>query len=142
MPATETLIWLALKNAISKVVTDPVMTVYDPGETFTPPSDANGLIPYLLSSDIRNDSVRITIEGDIHELSGTLLLTIMWPVSLNISHTQLIEIAGTIATFFKADTQIRYPGIVLRCVKNSDCIQPYRDGVYLASVVRIYWSTT
>ena len=143
MPHIETSIWLALKARIGTLVTSPVMTVIEPDATFTPPKDANNVpTPYILCSDIRNDNVRVDISGKTHIRSGTLMLSVNWPVARTVSHSQLMQAASGIAAHFPADTRMKYDNACLRVTAAPDVMQPYRDNDVKVCVVRIPWSTT
>lgn len=142
MPSIETIIWLAIKSHLATLTTSPTMTIYDPGATITPASDSNGPLPFITTSDVRNDSNRVTIGPEVHERSGTLLVSVQWPIARAVSHIQLVEIAGKIAEHFKADTRMKYGLTCVRTTKDADILQPYRDNTYRVAVVRVYWSTT
>jgi hypothetical protein len=142
MPAIETQIWLALKARIDTLVTSPTMPKYDPDATFTPPSSGGVLQPFILVSDVRNDNRRITIGPGLHARSGTLMLSIHWPASNPIAHAALLQIAGKVAAHFPADLRMKYGSCCLRVTRDSDSMQPYRDGIHTVSLVKVYWSTT
>lgn len=147
MPATETECWMALKSRIDTLVTNPAMTVAEPGAVITPPKDgANNPLPFILTSDIRNDHVRVSIGRQpsgrvLHRRSGTLILSVQWPLSSPVSHAQLVQIGGGIAEHFPADTRMRYGSTCLRVTHDADAQQPYHDGAYRVVVVRVRWST-
>ncbi|WP_305096479.1 phage tail terminator-like protein [Croceibacterium aestuarii] len=144
MPSIETSDWLALKSRIDTLVTDPAMPRFDPGETVTPPSDATGPAPFVLLSDVTNDPQRVGISsrglsGVDHIRSGTLMLTVQWPIARAVSHTQLKEIAGQIAAHFPADTCMSFGASRLRVSENASTLPAYVDGAYRVAVVRVPW---
>lgn len=141
MPAIETTDWLALKKRIDKLVTNPVMQRFEPDAIFTPPKDASGPAPYILISDVVNDPVRGGISGVPGIRSGTLMLTVMWPIARAVSHPQLKEIAGQIAAHFPEDLCMTSGPSRLRVTQDSASLQPYVDGAYRVAVVRVFWSS-
>jgi hypothetical protein len=144
MPSIETTDWLALKSRIDTLVTD--MSVFEPGALVTPPSDAAGPLPYILLSDTTNDKVRVGLSarpnvGVDHIRSGTLMLTIMWPLARAVSHVQLREVAGQIAEHFPADLCMTFGPSRLRTTQDADALPAYVDGAYRVSVVRVFWNS-
>lgn len=142
MPTLDTTDWLALRARIDTLVTDPVMPAFDPGALVTPPSDATGPLPFILLSDVPNDRTRVGINTSVpHIRSGTLLLTVQWPIAREVSHVQLREIAGQIAAHFPADTCMRYGQSRLRVTRDATALQPYVDGAYRVAAVRVPWTS-
>lgn len=146
MPSTETTDWLALKSRVDTLVTNPVMPVFEPGAIVTPPIDASGPAPHILLSDVPNDPDRVGISrrgsaGVDHIRSGTLMLTVQWPIARTVTHTQLKEIAGQIAAHFPADTCMSFGPSRLRVTQDAAALQPYVDGTYRVAVVRVFWSS-
>lgn len=137
IPKLETAIWQALTDAAHAVVTSPVMTVYEPGAIIT------GQPPYILLSDIRNDKVREGINASVgHQQSGTLLLTVHWPLSQPITHLQLVEIGATIAGNFTADKCLRHGQANLRVTRDSDVLASFVSGNFRVLPVRVFWVLT
>lgn len=142
LPILETQIWYALKSRIDTLVTNPAMPVYDPDAVIVPPKDVSGVpLPFILASDGRNDEDRIGISDDISGDSGTLILSVQWPLARAIEHQQLVEIGGRIAAHFPADTCMQYGGTSIRVTKRTRPLPPYVDGAYRVVVVRVFWST-
>lgn len=165
MPSIETTDWLALKSRIDMLVTSPVMQRFEPGEIVTPPVqtevpweggenwsneegwDVAGVpLPFILLSDATNDPVRMGmsgrgIAGVDHVRSGTLMLSVQWPLARPITHTQFREIAGQIAAHFSADTCMTYGPSRLRVTQDSASLPAYVDGAYRVAVVRVFWSS-
>ena len=133
-PTKETRIWLAIKD---RVDTLPVSySVIEPGEVFEPSSG-----PFILVSDIRNETARMGIDPRLHEHSGTLILQARWPIANPVSRTQMVEIGGKIAEYFPADTMMQYGGVCVRVIQDATMLQPDVDGAYRVVTVRVLWST-
>lgn len=146
MPAIETSDWLALKSRIDTLVTDPVMPRFEPGAIVTPPTDATGPAPYILLSDVPNDPQRVGLSaranvGVDHVRSGTLLLSIQWPIARAVSHTQLRELQGQVAAHFPADLCMSFGASRLRTTQDAGVLQPYVEDAYRVAVVRVFWSS-
>jgi hypothetical protein len=146
MPAIETTDWLALKGRIDTLSTTPTMTVFEPGALVTPLTDATGPAPFILASDVGNEPERVGISaranvGVDHIRSGTLMLSLQWPIAREITHTQLKEIAGQIAAHFPADTCMQFGPSRLRVTQDAAVMQPYVDGAYRVAVVRVFWTS-
>jgi len=146
MPSIETTDWLALKSRIDTLVTSPVMTRFDPDAIVTPPTDAIGPAPYILLSDVTNDPVRVGLSarpvvGVDHVRSGALMLTVQWPISRAVTHTQLKEIGGQIAAHFPADTCMTFGQSRLRVTADAAAMQAYVEGAYRVVVVRVFWNS-
>lgn len=138
LPKTETSIWLALRSAVDQIITNPTLPTFDPGAIVTPPSNN---APFLLLSDVRNDKGRAFIGKGDHVQSGTLLLTVQWPLVRPVDHTQLMELGATIAANFPADKCIQYGGVRIRVTRDSDALASYVEGAYRMVPVRVFWTT-
>lgn len=136
MPAIETTDWMALKGRIETLVTTPAMQVIEPGAIVQLPAE-----PHILLSDVTNDPVRLGIDRRLHVRSGTLMLTVQWPIARDITHVQLREIAGQIAAHFPADTCMSYGASRLRVTTDAAALPAYVDGAYRVAVVRAPWSS-
>lgn len=142
MPSIQTTDWLAIKSLIDTLSTNPTMLVFEPEAIITPPKDATGPAPFILLSDVPDDPQRIGIGTDLpHTRSGTLLLTVQWPIARAVTHTQLREIAGQIAAHFTADTCMAFGPSRLRVVQDASTLQPFTEGAYKVAVVRVRWSS-
>jgi len=160
MPSIETTDWLALKTRVDTLVTSPAMLRFDPGQVITPPVqteqnwdgeepwsneegwDTPGLpMPFLLLSDVTNDPQRMGISGVDHVRSGTLMITVQWPIARPISHVQLKEIGGQIAAHFPADTCMSFGPSRLRMTQDAAAMSAYVDGAYRVLPVRALWSS-
>lgn len=137
MPTIEAKIWLALKDRIGTLVTDPVIPAYGPDEIVAQPA------PYILISDIRNTPMRYGISNKgPNGYSGTLVLAVHYPIAAkDITHTQLLELAGTIAAHFPSDTRMQFQDICLRATGPADVAQPYRQDTNRVVLVRVPWSS-
>lgn len=137
MPAIETTDWLALKSHIDTLVTSPVLPHFDPGAIIQLPAE-----PHILLSDVTNDPVRMGINRSTpHVRSGTLMLTLHWPIAHPIDHAQLREIAGQIAAHFPADTCMSFGPSRLRVTTDAASLPAYVDGAYRVAVVRVPWTS-
>lgn len=134
LPKIETAIWKALSEAAHNIVTSPAMSIYEPGEIIP-----KGSAPCILLSDVRNDKVRWGVGTD-SILSGTLMITAHWPLAEAITHTQLMEIGGTIAANFPADRCLQWGGVRVRITRDSDVLASYVDGLFRVLPVRVFWS--
>lgn len=138
MPQLQTTDWLALKERINTLVTNPVMTKYEPGEIVTHPS----LTPFILLSDVTNDNERVGINSSLnHTRSGTLMLTIHWPVSQPIGHSSLKELGASVAAHFPADLCLSFGPSRLRVTQDADALPAYIDGPYRVLPVRVFWTS-
>lgn len=143
IPKIETSIWLALKSAVDAMVTAPPMQVFEPGETIEPPSDVTGLLPFVTVSDPRNDNVRAGINSSLaNTRSGTLLITIQWPLANPVSHESLVQMGAVVAGHFPEDRCMRYGEARLRVTRDSDVLAPYVAGAYRVIPVRVFWVTS
>lgn len=141
MPAIETTDWLALKSRIDTLVTNPAMTRFEPGAIVVPPTDATGPAPFILISDVPNDPQRIGIDPRLHIRTGTLLLSVQWPIARIIGHAQLKEIAGQVAAHFPADQCMSFGPSRLKVTQDAAALQPFVEGAYRVAVVRVFWSS-
>lgn len=147
MPTIQTTDWLALKSRIDTLATDPAMPIFEPDAIVTPSADAIGPAPFILLSDVPNDPVRVGISsrsgrGVEHTRSGTLMLTLQWPIARAVTHTQMREIAGEIAAHFPADACMSFGPSRLRVTQDASVLPSYVDGAYRITVVRALWSST
>lgn len=146
MPSIETTDWLALKSRLDTLVTSSGMPMYEPGAIVTPPTDAIGPAPFILLSDVTNDPARVGIAqrgtaGVDHVRSGTLMITVQWPVARDVTHIQIKEVAGQVAAHFPADTCMTYGPSRLRVTQDAAAMQPFVEGAYRIVVVRVFWSS-
>lgn len=146
MPSIETTDWLALKSHIDKLVTNPVIPHFEPDAIVVPPKDAIGPSPFILVSDVVNQPERVGLSsrgdsGVDHIRSGTLILTVQWPIARAVSHVQLRELAGQVAAHFRADTCMSFGPSRLRVRQDAAAMQPYVDGAYKVAIVRVFWSS-
>lgn len=137
MPSIETTDWLALKGRVDRLVTDPVLAVIEPGAILRLPDE-----PHILLSDVTNDPVRMGVNSSVpHVRSGTLMLTVQWPIARDVSHVQMKEIAGQIAAHFPADACMSFDPSRLRVTTDASALPAYVDGAYRVAVVRVPWSS-
>lgn len=143
MPQLQTTDWLALKERVNTLVTNPAMTKYEPGEIVDPPFDINDKpLPFILLSDVTNDNERVGINGSLrHTRSGTLMLTIQWPLAKPIGHAQLKELGASVAAHFPADLCMSFGPSRLRVTQDADALPSYIDGPYRVLPVRVFWTS-
>jgi hypothetical protein len=142
VPTIDTSDWLALKARVDTLALDMTIPIYEPGAIFTAPKDAAGPLPYILLSDVTNDRDRGgRIDPSLHERTGTLMLTLQWPIAKPVTHARLKEIGGQIAAHFPADTCMSYGRSRLRVTQDSAALAAYVDGAYRVVVVRVFWSS-
>lgn len=132
-------VWLALKSRIDTLVTNPAMPIIWPLETFTRPSDASGPLPFIVIDDHRNDNVAFGQSASVHNRSGTLRLTVHWPITRPIEYERLAEIAGTVAAHFKSRTRMDYGDIHLVTEKDNDDVTYDRTEVDLLARINVPW---
>ena len=150
MPTIATTDWLAIKGMVSSMMANAAtvapaiagFAVYDPDTLITPNSDASGPLPFITLSHVTNDPDRGgRIDPRLIERSGTLMISIQWPVSRPITGTQLIEMAGQIEAYFPADTCMTYGPSRLRVLTDAGSLPAYVEGAYRVKVVRVFWSS-
>lgn len=141
MPSIQTTDWLALKGRADTLVTAPVMPMYEPGAIVTPPTDALGKAPFILLSDVTNEPVRVGIDPRLHIRSGTMMITVQWPIERPVEHARLKEIAGQVAAHFPADQCMSFGPSRLKVTQDSEAMQSYIEGAYRVAVVRVFWSS-
>ncbi len=141
-PTLEAAIWLALEARLKTLVTDPPMSVIEPGAAIPPEVAAGGLKPFLTVSDIRGDPIREAIGPECHRREGVLQVTVCWPVARPVAHAALVNIAGRIAAHFPADLCMSSGGVRLRVIAAPAVVAPYREGAYTQAPVRISWRVT
>lgn len=136
-PSIHTKHWMALKSRIDTLVTNPTLPRAEPGQVIDSSS------PYLLISDARNPVQRLGIDTDLHQYTGTLILSARWPIRAEypIDHARLVEIGGDIADHFPADTMMQYGGVCIRVTENATMLQPDVDGAWRFVTVRVLWSS-
>ena len=131
-----------MKSRVDTLVTNPALPVFEPVAIVTPPKDGdNTPLPFILLSDVPNDPDRRGIDPRLHIRSGTLMLTVQWPIARAVTHTQIKEVAGQVAAHFPADTCMTFGPSRLRVTQDASALQPYVDGAYRVSVVRVFWSS-
>lgn len=137
MPTIQSKHWLALKSRIDTLVTDPALPIVEPGQVIEAPNNA----PFLMVSDTRNQVSRLGIDTDLQERSGTLILSVRWPLQTPVTHAQLVEIGGTIAEHFPADLCMSFGGKSIRVIEDASMMQPDVDGAWRVVTVRVLWSS-
>lgn len=143
MPGIETQIWLAIKGRIESLPaeidsingTDGEYPIAWPGELFSPTNE-----PYLRIGRATAAPAAVFIDdGKPHDRNGSLIITLVYPLSEKRMYELYDEIASTIAAHFQDGTQMRYNRV---CVKVSSYphVQPgYEDNGYWSVPVSIPW---
>lgn len=134
MPTVETKQWLALSAHIGSTING--IMVYDPDATADREDE-----PFILVSDTSNTPERFGLSNPIHRRSGTLILSLHWPLIHPITYTQLREAQGKIAAHFPADWRFKYENVCLRVTQEPSCLEPYIDNAWRVAVVRVPWSS-
>lgn len=139
-PNVQTEIWLALEARLKTLAAVPNMPPLVMPEEVTPqPTSGGTLRPFLLISDIRDAPERLTIGPEIHARSGTLQISVAWPIAAPISHAALVQLAGTVAAHFPADLRMRYGKTCLSVAEEPDTPAPFTEGPYRYAPVRVPW---
>lgn len=136
MPGIETQIWLAIKARIESLPGSvggyPIAW---PGEMYSP-SNA----PYLrIGRASAAPNSEIIADGKPHTRLGSLIITLVYPVSDHQLTAVYDELAGQIAKHFQDGTQMRYNQACVK-VTSYPHVQPgYLDGGYWNVPVSIPW---
>lgn len=138
--------WVALEAVIAGMVFDPPMMVIPPNATFEEPFDEYGPAPHILVADLRNDTQSPTIDGDDHILSGTLVMTIRWPVARpwsqtvrDMPHSALLQLARPVVEGLPNGASFYALGVCVSIIKRPDILPPEIDGQYRLIRVRVPW---
>ncbi len=135
---TELKIWVALRDHANTFSGLPFVAY--PSETFTPPTNANGLAAeYWIYDDMRFDVPRKYVDtagGGNHR--GEFQVHIMAP--LRWTYTQLMQAAGRVIDHFPKDTRLVYDGLTVEITDTPKTIgASYRDGEYNRLPVIVRW---
>lgn len=139
MPGVETEIWLAQKAAVKGIQGKPGdYPLAYPGEMYSP---ANA--PYLrIGRASTAPDGQLIKRGAPAERLGSLIVTLVVPLSLNWTTENYDYIAGIIAAHFKDGTHMRY-GDVCLTVTDHPHVQPGYDDEngYWSVPINIPWRT-
>lgn len=138
MPTIETSIWLALKSRVESIgVAYPRAW---PGEMFTVPVSGTAPLPYLRIGRVSIAPVGQLIEyGKPLLRTGSLIVTLVYPMAAKVTLTMMEEIAGQIAAHFKDGTQIRYEQACVTIGEYPNVQEGYLDAGYWTVPVVIRW---
>ena len=138
MSNTEVEIYIALRDHLLLYPQPPMITY--PSETFTPPTNTNGLPDiYWIVQDARLPVTTPYISnGAPDEYTGSFQIHIMAPE--HITWPQLIYQAGLVANHFPKGAEIDLTNGRLQVTgKPYLAVEPYRDGVYYRAPVLVPW---
>lgn len=137
-PKIETSIWLAIK---SRIATIPL--TYSkawPGEIYRAPSSGLMLDPYLRIGRVSVAPVRMLIaNGKPHERNGSIIITLVYPMSDKVDTAAYEEICGVISDHFKDGTCMTFNGVSVEVTAYPHVQDGYEDSGYWVAPVRIPW---
>lgn len=135
--------WLALAGRVNTLVTNPLISVYEPNAVFDPPHDGSYPKPFITLSDVMNEHQRLGVNSSsaLHIRSGTLILSLQWPVADPIGYTKIKVVADQIASHFPADLCMNFGTSHLRVTRDADIMQTYVSGAYRITPVRVFWAS-
>lgn len=137
-PTLETRLWLAMRPHIEDLL--PAMPKAWPGELYRAPSAGIALDPYLRIGRVSVAPVRQMIaSGQPHERTGTLIITLVYPMSEKVRMEAYDEIAGQIAEHFTDGTQMSYGGVCVSVSSYPHVQEGYEDGGYWTVPVSVPW---
>lgn len=140
MPTAEVKIWLALRSHIDTLPLGFAKAW--PAETFTPPHSGNQLQPYIRVGTVTVDPLPVQIAtGKPHVRTGTLILTLVHPMTYGYSIPVYNQYAGTIAEHFSDGTMMRYDNVCVRVTAQPHVHPGYEDNGFWTIPVSIPWRT-
>lgn len=140
MPTIEVKIWLALRSRVESLPVD--LPIAWPAEIFEPPYTEETLGAYLRVGRISTDPVPMMIPyGKGNDRTGSLIITLVHPLSRDYTVSRYDQLAGEIANHFKDGTNIRYLDICLTVPRYPTVQEGYEDNGYWAVPVVIPWRT-
>lgn len=132
----ETSIWLALKSRVESLPLSYAKAW--PGQTFTPPSNAGKLAPFLRIGRVVGTPIRQLIDyNNVSYRSGFLIITLVYPLGQDVSVYD--QIGSVIAAHFKDGTSTRYGNICVTIPEYPQVQEGYEDSGYWNTPVRIQW---
>lgn len=142
MPTIETSIWLALKSRVESLDIGVDVKMY-PGELpQTPPSSGGTLQPYLRVGRVSADPVSPLIAyGKPSVRTGSLVVTLVHPLSAIYTVSRYDQLAGLIARHFVDGTQMRHGDICVTVTDYPSVQEGYEDNGYWTVPVIIPWRT-
>lgn len=140
MPATETRIWMALRQRVLSLPGDYPLDTKDP--EFERPADATGPLAYVETANIDSAPERITLgSDDVDDRGGILTVTLMVPIHLKRTREYLKEQGGGLAAHFPKDLKLYFEDVMVRIEASPRVVDPYRDDAYWRVPVSIRWQS-
>jgi hypothetical protein len=141
VPRIDTKIWEAIKARVTQAAGS--LPVAWPGQPFTPPVTATGLLPFLSVGDTSTVVQVFTASDQPQQYSG--ILTVVHVAPMGPDHSWHVERAGALLEYFRPGCRITFQGVTLRwgnppSVPRID--RGYRDDGYFRTPVLIPWRTT
>ena len=138
----ETSIWLALRSRVESLDIGVDVKMY-PGELpQTPPSSGGVLQPYLRVGRVSADPVSPLIAyGKPSVRTGSLVVTLVHPLSASYTVSRYDQLAGLIARHFVDGTQMRHGDICVTVTDYPSVQEGYEDNGYWTVPVIIPWRT-
>lgn len=143
MSATvETSIWLALRSRVESLDIGVDVKMY-PGELpQTPPSSGSALQPYLRVGRVSADPISPLIAyGKPSVRTGSLVITLVHPLSKSYTVSRYDQLAGLIARHFVDGTQMKYGDVCVTVPDYPSVQEGYEDNGYWTVPVIIPWRT-
>lgn len=138
----ETSIWLALRSRVESLDIGVDVKMY-PGELpQAPPSSSGELDPYLRVGRVSADPTSPLIAyGKPHIRTGSLIITLVHPLSRNYTVSRYDQLAGLIARHFVDGTQMRHGNVCVTVPDYPSVQEGYEDNGYWTVPVIIPWRT-
>lgn len=134
----ETSIWLAIRARI-----ETLSLRYElawPGEVFEVPHTGTELDAYLRIGRVSTAPVRMFIpDGKPHERTGSIIITLVYPIKPKITASLYDQVAGTIAEHFKDGTNMHYGGVCVSVTSYPYVQEGYLEDGYWTVPVSIPW---
>lgn len=138
MPEVDTAIWMALRTRISLAA--GALPVAWPAETFTPPTNATGVLPYLSVSDTTTSRRIVISSRGLQERTG--IVTVVYVDAFGFPQEYYVQKASGLLQYFPVDGEERFDIV---CVKFGNGLavprveRGYRDNGYFRTPVLIPW---
>lgn len=142
MPTVETSIWLALQSRVESLDIGVSVKMY-PGELpQSPPSSGDELQPFLRVGRVSADPVSPLIAyGKPSVRTGSLVVTLVHPLSASYTITRYDQLAGLIARHFVDGTQMKYGDVCVTVPDYPSVQEGYEDNGFWTVPVIIPWRT-
>lgn len=143
MSATvETSIWLALRSRVESLDIGVDVKMY-PGELpQAPPSSGGVLQPYLRVGRVSADPISpLMAYGKPSVRTGSLVVTLVHPLSTSYTVSRYDQLAGLIARHFVDGTQMRHGDVCVTVPDYPSVQEGYEDNGYWTVPITIPWRT-